>query len=59
MIEFKYLKTGEQSMLEKKQKEAKEQIEKYAELEEIRAIQNLHKYTIVAVNDELYVEKID
>ena len=40
-------------------KEAKEQIQKYAELEEIKKIKNLHKYTIVAVNDELYVEKID
>lgn len=59
IIEFKYLKAGEKAMLEEKQKEAKEQIQKYAELEEIKKIQNMNKYTIVAVNDELYVEKID
>ena len=59
IVEFKYLKAGEKDMLEEKQKEAKEQIEKYAKLEEIKTLENLHKYTIVAINDELYVEKID
>ena len=58
MIEFKYLKKSEANLLEEKQKEAKEQIEKYSEYEEIKDIENLHKYTIVAVVDEIYVEEI-
>ena len=58
IIEFKYLKVAEENKLEEKQKEAKEQIEEYANLEGIREIENLHKYTIVAVNDKIYVEKI-
>lgn len=40
------------------QKQAKVQIEEYAEFDEIKAIPNLHKYTIVAVNDELFVEEV-
>ena len=59
MIEFKYLKKGEEESLAEKQKEAKEQIEEYAEFEEIKNIPNLNKYTVVAVVDKIYVEKID
>ena len=59
MIEFKYLKKGEENKLEEKQKEAREQILGYAELEEIRNIERLNMYTIVAVNDRLYVEKVN
>ena len=40
------------------QEEAKKQIEEYAEFEEIKAIEKLSKYTVVAVNDKLYVEKV-
>ena len=58
MIEFKYLKKEEESKLQEKQEEAKKQIEEYAEMEEIKEIPNMNKYTIVAVNDKLYVEKI-
>lgn len=58
MVEFKYLKKDEECMLEQKQKEAKEQIEEYANFEEIKQISKLKKYTIVAVNDKLYVEEI-
>ncbi len=58
MIEFKYLRKDEESKLEEKQEEARKQIEEYGEFEEIKAIQNLHKYTVVAVNDKLYVEEI-
>ena len=36
----------------------RKQIEEYAEMEEIKEIPNMDKYTIVAVNDKLYVEKI-
>lgn len=59
MIEFKYLKSNETKRLQEKQKEAKEQIERYSEFEEIKNIEELNKYTIVVVNDEVYVEKID
>ena len=58
MIEFKYLKKGEENKLAEKQKEAKNQIEEYAEFEEIRSIPNLSKYAVVAVNDKIYVEKV-
>ena len=58
MIEFKYLKKDEKNKLQEKQAEARKQIEEYGEFEEIKAIQNLHKYTVVAVNDKLYVEEV-
>ena len=59
MVEFKYLKKGEENKLKEKQKEAKEQILKYSNYEEIKDIEKLNKYTIIAVNDKLYVEKVD
>ena len=58
MIEFKYLKKAESKLLESKQKEAKEQIEKYSKYAEIQNIENLDKYTVVAIVDEIYVEKM-
>ena len=58
MIEFKYLKKGEEGKLQEKQEEARKQIEEYAGFEEIKAIEKLSKYTVVAVNDKLYVEKM-
>ena len=58
MIEFKYLKKVEESKLKEKQKEAKEQILKYSNYDEIKDIEKLSKYTVVAVNDKVYVEKI-
>ncbi len=58
MIEFKYLKKEEEGKLQEKQAEAKKQIEEYGELEEIKEIPNLHKYTVVAVNSKLYVEEV-
>ena len=58
MVEFKYLKRGETSKLEDKQKEAREQIERYSEFEEIKNIEELRKYTIVVAVDEIYVEEI-
>ena len=57
MIEFKYLKKEQAEKLQEKQEEARKQIEEYAELEEIKDIPNLSFYTIVAVNDKLYVQK--
>ena len=59
MIEFKYLKKGEENKLEEKQKEAREQIKEYGEFNEIKELKNIYKYTVVAVNDEIYVEKIN
>ena len=59
MIEFKYLKKGAEKKLQEKQVEAKGQIEKYANLEEIKQIPNLRKYTVVAVVDKIYLEEID
>lgn len=59
MIEFKYLKKEEENKLKEKQKEAKEQIIRYSSYDEIKDIEKLYKYTIVAVNDKIYVEKIE
>ena len=59
MIEFKYLSKAEENKLEEKQKEAGEQIQEYANFEEIKAIQNLRKYAVVVVVDKIYVEEID
>lgn len=58
MIEFKYLKKEEKNKLEEKQKEAKEQIKEYSEFEEIQSLHKLKKYTVIAVNDEIYIEEI-
>jgi len=58
ILEFKYLKKGEETKLQEKQEEAKQQILAYSQMEEIQAIPKLKKYTIVAVNDKLYVEEI-
>ena len=58
MIEFKYLKKEEKNKLEEKQKEAKEQIQEYSKFEEIQSLHKLKKYTVVAVNDEIYIEEI-
>ena len=58
MIEFKYLKKEEAGRLKEKQEEARKQINEYMEFEEIKNIENLNCYTVVAVNDEIYVENI-
>ena len=33
-------------------------MEEYAEFEEIKSLKHLNKYTVVAVNDRIYVEKV-
>ena len=58
MVEFKYLKKGDIAKLEDKQKEAREQIGRYSEFEDIKDIEGLRKYTIVVAGNELYVEEI-
>ncbi len=59
MIEFKYLKKEDKDKLEVKKAEAKKQIEEYSSFEEIKAIPKLKNYTVIAVNDEMFVEEID
>ena len=58
MVEFKYLKKGEIAKLEDKQKEAREQIERYSEFEDIKDIEGLRKYTIVVATNEIFVQEI-
>ena len=58
MIEFKYLKKGEEGKLKEKQEEARKQIDNYSEFEEIKVIEKLNKYIVVTVNDKIDVEKI-
>ena len=58
MVEFKYLKKGEKAKLEDKKKEAREQIERYSQFDDIKDIEGLRKYTIVVATNEIYVEEI-
>ena len=58
MVEFKYIKKGETAKLEDKQKEAKEQIERYSQFEDIKDIEGLRKYTIVVAGNEIFVQEI-
>ena len=62
LIEFKYIKKEnyekDNNLLKEKQKEAKEQVERYKKTEEIKIIQKLRSYSVVAIKDELYVEEI-
>ena len=58
MVEFKYLKKTEENKVEEKQKEAREQIERYSNYEEIKDIEKMNKYTIVVVNDKIYIDRI-
>ena len=58
MIEFKYLKKEDSNKLKQKQEEDRKQIEEYKEFEEIKELKNINCYTVVAVNDKIYVEKI-
>ena len=58
MVEFKYIKKGETAKLEDKQKEAREQIERYSQFEDIKDIDGLRKYTIVVAGNEIFVQEI-
>ena len=58
MIEFEYLKKGEENKLKEKQEEAKEQIIRYSNFEEIKSLENLKKFTVVVVNNKIYVEEV-
>ena len=62
LIEFKYIKKEDyekdKSILKKRQAEAKEQLEKYKNTEEIKMIPNITCYSVVAIKDELIVEEV-
>ena len=58
MIEFKYLKANEEDRLLEMKDVAKKQILEYSNFDDIKDINGLHKYTIVAVNDNLFVDEI-
>ena len=58
MVEFKYLKKGEVAKIEDKQKEAREQIERYCTFDDIKDIEGLRKYTIVVASNDIYVQEI-
>ena len=59
MIEFKYLKKDEKNKLKEKQGEAKEQIKRYSNKEEIKVLKNIRKYTVISVVDKLYIEEVN
>ena len=48
----------EEGKVKEKQKEAKEQIERYRNTEEMKHMDKMNKYTVVVVNDMVYVEKV-
>ena len=62
LLEFKYIKQEDYDkkpeLLEEKQKEAREQLEKYKETEEIKMIPNIRCYSVVAIKDKLVVQEI-
>lgn len=58
MVEFKYIKKGEKAKVEDKQKEAREQIRRYCQFDDIKDIEGLRKYTLVVSPSEIYVEEI-
>lgn len=59
MIEFKYLKKDEAEKLREKQEEATSQINRYSKFDDIKDIENLSKYIVIAVNDKVYVDRVD
>ena len=62
LIELKYIKQEEyrkdNSLLEQKQKEAKEQLVKYKETEEIKNIPNLKSYSVIVIKDKCNVNAV-
>ena len=62
LLEFKYIKQEDfdkdNGLLEQKQQEAKEQLQKYAQTEEFTKIPNLKMYSIVAIKDRLIFEEV-
>ena len=62
LIEFKYIKQEDyekdNSLLKNKQDEARNQIEKYKNTDEIKLIPNLKCYSVVAIKDRLEVKEV-
>ena len=58
LIEFKYLKKSEKNEFEKTKEEARKQLIEYAELDKIKQINNLHKFIVIAVVDDVYIEEL-
>lgn len=62
LLEFKYIKQEDYNknheLLNQKQQEAREQIERYRQAEEIKMIPNLKCYTVVVVKDKIEIEEI-
>ena len=62
LIEFKYIKQEDydkdNTILQKKQEQAKEQIEVYRKSEEIQMLSKLKCYSIVVIKDRIEVEEI-
>mgnify|MGYP004630163135 CR=1 FL=1 len=62
LLEFKFIKQEDynknQEILKQKQQEAKEQIERYRQAEEIKMIPNLKCYTVVVIKDKIEIEEI-
>ena len=62
LLEFKYIKQEDydknNELLKQRHKEAKEQIERYRQAEEIKMIPNLKCYTVVVVKDKIEIEEI-
>ena len=62
LIEFKYIKQEEYDknieLLKEKQQEAKTQLEKYKNTEDIKMIPNIRCYSVVAIKDKLIVDEV-
>ena len=62
LLEFKYIKQEDynknNNLLKKKQLEAKNQLLKYKDTEEIRLLPNLTCYSVVTIKDKLFIEPI-
>ena len=60
MIEFKYLKKAKESLLKQEKEETKEQLLEYSQFEEIKNIEKLKKYTVIAIagNDKFFIDEV-
>ena len=58
MIEFKYLKKENADKLKENEEEAINQLKEYAEFEEIKKIENLNKYVVIAIGADIKVSKL-
>ena len=63
LIEFKYIKQEDyekdNSLLKQKQEQAKEQIQKYRNTEEIKMLPKLKSYSVVVIKDRIEYEEIN